>query len=69
MDRIVVATDRSETAERAVEWAADLARRFGSELVLVQVLAPDGQAPGSATARSSAAGRSHSTAPTPEGAW
>jgi ubiquinone biosynthesis protein len=50
MDRIVVATDRSDTAERAVEWAADLARRFGSELVLVQVLAPDGQAPGSDTA-------------------
>jgi predicted unusual protein kinase regulating ubiquinone biosynthesis (AarF/ABC1/UbiB family)/nucleotide-binding universal stress UspA family protein len=36
--RVVVATDRSETARRAVEWAADLARRFDGELVLLQVL-------------------------------
>jgi nucleotide-binding universal stress UspA family protein len=40
MQRIVVATDRSETSERAVEWAADLASRFTAELLLVQVLAP-----------------------------
>ncbi len=40
MQRIVVATDRSETSERAVEWAADLANRFTAELVLVQVVPP-----------------------------
>jgi ubiquinone biosynthesis protein len=38
--RIVVATDQSETAERAVRWAAELARLYAAELVLVQVLAP-----------------------------
>ncbi len=36
--KIVAATDRSETAKRAVAWAADLAARFEAELVLVQVL-------------------------------
>lgn len=32
-----MATDRSETAQRAVAWAADLAHRFGGELVLLNV--------------------------------
>ena len=36
--KVVVATDRSETAAQAVRWAADLAGRFGGELVLLQVL-------------------------------
>src|SRR5580765_921472 len=36
--KVVVATDRSETARQAVSWAADLARRFAGELVLLQVL-------------------------------
>ena len=36
--KVVVATDRSETASQAVRWAADLAGRFGAELVLLQVL-------------------------------
>ncbi len=36
--KVLVATDRSETARRAVAWAADLARCFGGELVLLQVL-------------------------------
>ena len=40
--RVVVATDRSETAQNAVAWAADLARRFDGELVLLQVL-PEAQ--------------------------
>jgi ubiquinone biosynthesis protein len=40
MQRIVVATDRSETSQRAVEWAADLANRFTAELLLVQVVVP-----------------------------
>lgn len=35
--KVVVATDRSETAQRAVAWAAELARRFGGELVLLNV--------------------------------
>jgi ubiquinone biosynthesis protein len=35
--KVVVATDRSETAQRAVAWAAELAERFGGELVLLNV--------------------------------
>jgi predicted unusual protein kinase regulating ubiquinone biosynthesis (AarF/ABC1/UbiB family)/nucleotide-binding universal stress UspA family protein len=38
--RVMVGTDRSQTAERAVRWAADLAERFGAELHLVQVVIP-----------------------------
>ena len=36
--RIVAATDRSPTADRAVTWAADMAARYEAELVLLQVL-------------------------------
>ena len=35
--RVLVATDRSETAHRAVEWAAEMAARFEAELVVLQV--------------------------------
>ncbi len=38
--RVMVATDRSETAARAVEWATALAERYGAELHLVQVIIP-----------------------------
>jgi len=41
VERVVVATDRSETAARAVNFAAEMANRYGAELVLVQVLGPD----------------------------
>src|SRR5881296_3403045 len=41
----MVATDRSESAGRAVDWAADMAGRFDAELVLLQVLMPE-NAPG-----------------------
>src|SRR5881296_698142 len=41
----MVATDRSESAGRAVDWAADMAGRFDAELVLLQVLVPE-NAPG-----------------------
>src|SRR5207237_2863076 len=37
----MVATDRSATATKAVDWAAQMADRFGSELVLLQVMVPD----------------------------
>jgi predicted unusual protein kinase regulating ubiquinone biosynthesis (AarF/ABC1/UbiB family)/nucleotide-binding universal stress UspA family protein len=39
--KIVVATDRSETAQRAVAWAAQLAQRFAGELVLLNVRPAD----------------------------
>src|SRR2546425_1641889 len=39
--RIMVATDRSESAGRAVDWAADMAQRFGAQLLLLQVLVPE----------------------------
>ncbi|HEX9717683.1 MAG TPA: universal stress protein [Actinomycetota bacterium] len=35
-----MATDRSETADRAVGWAAALADRYAAELLLVQVVVP-----------------------------
>jgi len=35
--KVVVATDRSVTAQRAVAWAAELAQRFNGELVLLNV--------------------------------
>jgi nucleotide-binding universal stress UspA family protein len=39
--RILVATDRSETAELAVAFAADMAGRYEAELVLLRVLLTD----------------------------
>ncbi|MDQ4134492.1 MAG: AarF/UbiB family protein [Actinomycetota bacterium] len=49
LTRILVATDRSETAGQAVTRAGDVAERFDAELVVVQVVAPGGHA-GSDTA-------------------
>ncbi len=45
VSRVMVGTDRSETAERAVRWAASFAERFEAELHVVQVVIP--QNPGS----------------------
>jgi ubiquinone biosynthesis protein len=38
--RVLVATDRSETAEHAESWAAEMANRYEAELVLVRVVVP-----------------------------
>jgi ubiquinone biosynthesis protein len=38
--RVMVGTDRSQTAERAVNWAASFADRFGADLHVVQVVMP-----------------------------
>src|SRR4051812_26014270 len=38
--RVMVGTDRSETAERAVRWAAAMAELYGAELHVVQVVIP-----------------------------
>lgn len=38
--RVMVATDRSETADRAVRWAAAFANRYEAELLLLQVILP-----------------------------
>ena len=35
---VMVATDRSETAERAVRFAAEMAARYGAELLVLRVL-------------------------------
>ena len=43
MQRVVVATDRSKTAERAVAWAGELAGRYGAELVVLQVILDNGE--------------------------
>jgi ubiquinone biosynthesis protein len=40
LGRILVATDRSETAEHAVRFAAEMAVRFEAELLLCQVVIP-----------------------------
>ena len=34
--RILVGTDRSKTATRAVRWAADMAERYEAELIVCQ---------------------------------
>ena len=39
--KVLVATDRSETAERAVAFAADMASRYEAELIVLQVMVPD----------------------------
>jgi predicted unusual protein kinase regulating ubiquinone biosynthesis (AarF/ABC1/UbiB family)/nucleotide-binding universal stress UspA family protein len=39
--RVMVGTDRSETAERAVRWAAGFADRFEADLFVVQVVVPE----------------------------
>jgi ubiquinone biosynthesis protein len=40
ISRVMVGTDRSQTASRAVGWAAGFAERYGAELHLVQVVIP-----------------------------
>jgi predicted unusual protein kinase regulating ubiquinone biosynthesis (AarF/ABC1/UbiB family)/nucleotide-binding universal stress UspA family protein len=40
IQRVMVGTDLSQTASRAVGWASDFAERFGAELHLVQVIVP-----------------------------
>src|SRR3982074_2212382 len=39
--RVLVATDESATATKAVEWAAELAGRFSAELLIVHVVVPE----------------------------
>jgi ubiquinone biosynthesis protein len=41
VSRVLVATDRSETAERAVSFASDMAERYEAELFLLRVLLSD----------------------------
>ena len=41
LKRVLVATDRSETADKAVRWAATMVETCQAELILVQVLAPE----------------------------
>src|SRR5207248_10860016 len=56
--RVMVATDRSLTADQAVEWATRMARQAGAELVLLQVLPAatgDGE-PGAEALRAAGAG-------------
>ena len=40
MRRVMVGTDRSETADRAVHWAAGFADRYDAELFVVHVMVP-----------------------------
>ena len=40
IQRVMVGTDRSQTAERAVAWAAAFADRYQAELHIVQVILP-----------------------------
>jgi ubiquinone biosynthesis protein len=44
IERVMVGTDRSQTAERAVRWAATFAEAFGAELHIVQVIVPSSPA-------------------------
>jgi nucleotide-binding universal stress UspA family protein len=40
IERIVVASDRTDTASRAVAWAAEMARRYEAQLIIVQAFVP-----------------------------
>jgi ubiquinone biosynthesis protein len=40
VQRVLVATDQSDSATKAVQWAADMAERFQAELILLQVVPP-----------------------------
>jgi nucleotide-binding universal stress UspA family protein len=44
VSRILVATDRSVTAERAVRFAAEMASRYEAELLVLQVIVPSSEA-------------------------
>ncbi len=39
--RILVATDRTDTATRAVEWAAEMSGKYAADLLVLQVVAPE----------------------------
>jgi ubiquinone biosynthesis protein len=39
--RILVATDRSDTATQAVEWAAEMSDKYAADLLVLQVVAPE----------------------------
>jgi predicted unusual protein kinase regulating ubiquinone biosynthesis (AarF/ABC1/UbiB family)/nucleotide-binding universal stress UspA family protein len=39
--QILVATDRSDTATRAVEWAAEMSAKYAADLLVLQVVAPE----------------------------
>ncbi len=39
--RVMVGTDRSKTADHAVQWAAEFANRYGAELFVAQVIVPN----------------------------
>jgi ubiquinone biosynthesis protein len=39
---VLVATDRSASADLAVEWAAEMAARYEAELLVLRVVGPDG---------------------------
>jgi ubiquinone biosynthesis protein len=43
---VLVATDQSESATQAVQWAADMAQRFQAELIILQVMLPAGEQDG-----------------------
>ena len=38
--RVMVGTDRSKTADHAVQWAAEFAGRYGADLFVIQVIVP-----------------------------
>ena len=52
--RILVATDRSDRATRAVSWAAEMSEKYGADLLVLQVIAPE-HLPGSDTVDAGAA--------------
>jgi ubiquinone biosynthesis protein len=41
IERILVATDRSDTATRAVAWAAEMSGKYAAELLVLQVVPPE----------------------------
>jgi nucleotide-binding universal stress UspA family protein len=55
--KVLVATDRSETAEQAVAFAEEMAERYGAELIVLHVLVPDEGRTGAADGERAGRGR------------
>ena len=63
IERILVGTDRSETATRAVTWALDMARRYDAELIVLQAGGRRTGQSSSATSRTTRRGRAGGSTP------
>ena len=70
LTRVLVATDRSQTADTAVRWAANMVGASQAELILLQVLVPEaGDGGGRRCARGDGAPGRGGAGAGPRGRW